>query len=106
MIANTMEEKDLGIIIDNKPNFQNHINKQVNKANQKLGPINRSFKYMDNDMFLQLFKSLVRPHLEYGSTVWSVASKKEAIIIENVQRRATRLIKEIQHLSYVAMAID
>jgi hypothetical protein len=34
------------------------------------------------------------------STVWSVANKKEAIIIENVQRRATRLIKEIQHLSY------
>jgi hypothetical protein len=33
MIANTMEEKDLGIIIDNKLNFQNHINKQVNKAN-------------------------------------------------------------------------
>jgi tetrahydromethanopterin S-methyltransferase subunit F len=39
MIANTMEEKDLGIIIDNKLNFQNHINKQVNKANQKLGLI-------------------------------------------------------------------
>jgi hypothetical protein len=37
MIANTMEEKDLGIIIDNKLNFQNHINKQVNKANQKHG---------------------------------------------------------------------
>jgi hypothetical protein len=32
MIANTMEEKDLGIIIDHKLNFQNHINKQVNKA--------------------------------------------------------------------------
>ena len=32
--------------------------------------------------------------------VWSVANKKEAIIIENVQRRDTRLIKEIQHLSY------
>ena len=50
-------------------------------------------------MLLQLFKSLVRPHLEYGSTVWSVANKKEAIIIENVQRRVTRRIKEI-HLSY------
>ena len=100
MITNSMEEKDLGIIIDNKLNFQNHINKQVNKANQKLGLINRSFKYMDKDMFLQLFKSLVRPHLEYGSTVWSVANNKEAMIIENVQRRATRLIKEIQHLSY------
>jgi hypothetical protein len=38
--------------------------------------------------------------MKYGSTVWSVANKKEAIIIENVQRRATRLIKEIQHPSY------
>jgi hypothetical protein len=54
MIANTMEENDLGIIIDNKLNFQNHINKQVNKANQKLGLINRSFKYMEKDMFLLL----------------------------------------------------
>jgi hypothetical protein len=99
MIAYTMEEKDLGIIID-KLNSQNPINKQVNKANQKLGLINRSFKYMDKDMFLQLLKSLVRLHLEYGSTVWSVANKREAIIIENVQRRSTRLIKEIQHLSY------
>ena len=100
MITNTMEENNLGIIVDNKLNIQNHINKQVNKANQKLGLINRSFKYMDKNMFLQLFKSLVRPHLEYGSTFWSVANKKEAILTENVQRRATRLNKEIQHLSY------
>jgi hypothetical protein len=54
-----MEEKDLGIIIDNKLNFQNHINKQVNKANQKLGLINISFKYMDKDMFLQHIAVLV-----------------------------------------------
>ena len=32
--------------------------------------------------------------------VWSVIDKKEAILIENVQRRATRLVKDIQHLSY------
>ena len=96
----TTEEKDLGIIVDDNLNFQNHINKQVKKANQKLGLINRSFKYMDKAMFLQLFKSLVRPHLEYGSSVWSVANKKEAILLENVQRRATKLIRDIQHLTY------
>jgi hypothetical protein len=55
---------------------------------------------MDKEMFLQLFKSLVRPHIEYGSTVWSVANKKEAIIIENVQRRATR------RYNILVMAID
>jgi hypothetical protein len=42
---------------------------------------------MDKDMFLTVFKSIVRPHLEYGSSVWSVIYKKEAIQLENVQRR-------------------
>jgi hypothetical protein len=55
------------------------------------------FNYNDKEMFLILYKSLVRPHLEYGSVVWSVI-KKEAILIENVQMRATRLVKEIQHV--------
>ena len=92
------EEKDLGITIDSKLNFQQHINIQVKRANKKLGIINRTFNYMDKERFLVLYKSLVRPHLEYGSVVWSVINKKEAILIENVQRRAIRLVKEIQHL--------
>ena len=55
---------------------------------------------MDKDKLLTLYKSLVRPHLEYGSSVWSVIYKKEAIQIENVQRRATKLIPELRDLSY------
>ena len=62
--------------------------------------IKRSFTYMDKNMFTTLYKSIVRPHLEYGSNIWSVMHKKEAIHIENVQRRATKLVKNIQHLSY------
>jgi hypothetical protein len=41
------------------------------------------------------YKSIVRPHLEYGSNIWSVMHKKEAIQIENVQRRATKLVNNI-----------
>ena len=55
---------------------------------------------MDKNMFTTLYKSIVRPHLEYGSNIWSVMYIKEAIQIENVQRRATKLVKNIQHLSY------
>ena len=55
---------------------------------------------MDKDTFLTLFKSIVRPHLEDGSSVWSVIYKKEAIQLENVQRRATKLVKNIQHKTY------
>ena len=99
-INQVTEEKDLGILIVDKLKFQQHINQQTRKANQRLGMIKRSFSYMDTEMFLTLFKSIVRPYLEYGSNVWFVIYKKEAIQIENVHRRATKLVKNIQHLSY------
>jgi hypothetical protein len=101
IITQSTEEKDLGItILDEKFKFQIHFNNQTNKANQRLGMIKRSFTYMDKKMFTTLYKSIVRPHLEYGSNIWSFMHKKEAIQIENVQRRATKLVKNIQHLSY------
>ena len=51
-------------------------------------------------MFLSIFKSVVRPHLEYTSSVWSPMFKKDKILIDNVQRRVTRLVKCLKHLSY------
>ena len=64
-------EKDIGVTIDSKPNFEKHIQTQVNKANQIVGIIRRSFKYLDFKTFCLLFKSLVRPNLEYASSVWN-----------------------------------
>ena len=100
-ITKCNSEKDLGITIDDKLKFQVHINTQIKKANSKLGLIKRTFSYLDKEIFMKLYKSLVRPHLEYGSNVWSVIYKKEAIALENVQRRATRMLHSISHLSYV-----
>jgi hypothetical protein len=64
-------EKDIGVTIDSKPNFEKHIQTQVNKANQIVGIIRRSFKCLDFKTFCLLFKSLVRPNLEYASSVWN-----------------------------------
>ena len=70
-------EKDLGVIIDQALNFSKHISTKVSKANQKLGIIFRTFTYMDTDMFLNLYKSIVRPHIEYAVTVCSPLYKKK-----------------------------
>ena len=99
-ITTTDKEKDLGVIIDKNLNFKEHIYIQISKANRTLGIIRRTFRNMNREMFLQLYKSLVRPNLEYASNVWFIVFKKEAMAIENVQRRATKLVREIAHLPY------
>ena len=87
-IEKVANEKDLGVIIDSKLTFRDHITSKVNLANRNLG------------IFLTLYKSLVRPHLEYATVVWSPLYKKDRIAIENVQRRATRLVRACKNLSY------
>ena len=69
-------------------------------ANRNLGIIFRTFTYIDQEMFLNLHKSLVRPHLEYATPVWSPFYKKDKIIIQNVQIRATKLVTLCKHLPY------
>ena len=62
-------EKDLGVNVDNQLKFSNHIEMQVNKGNKILSLIRRSFTYLDRKSMLTMYKTLVRPLLEYGHTI-------------------------------------
>ena len=73
---------------------------KINKANQKIGLIRRSFMHLDKETFLMLYKSLIRPQLEYANQVWAPRLKKHKTLLENVQRRATKLVPGLEDLSY------
>ena len=100
LLATTKNEKDIGVIIDEKLLFRDDINARVNKGNQIMGAIRRAYEYLDEQNFKLLFKGLVRPHLEYAAPVWKPAYKKDITSLENVQRRATRFIPSLKGLSY------
>ena len=93
-------EKDIGVYVDDKLNFEYHIYEKIKKANKILAIIRRTFTKMDANIFCQLFKGLVRPHLEYAQAVWSPQSKTLIRKIEEVQKRATKLIPGFYNLSY------
>ncbi len=96
----TTLEKDLGVHVDNQLKFDQHTEKQVNKANKILGLIRRSYTFLDRDSTVTLYTSLIRPHLEYGHAVTYPRHEKECKLIEGVQRRATKMIPELRNMSY------
>ena len=56
--------------------------------------------HVDAQMFLQLYMALIRPHLEYANQVWAPHLAKHITLIENVQRRATKLVPGLADLEY------
>lgn len=106
ILVSEESERDLGILFKQNLKFEEHIDNTVNKVNRIMGLIKRKFTYMDKSLFLTLYKSLVRSHLDYGNLIFYPTTKKYKQILENAQRRATRVIPELHGLSYRERLIE
>ena len=67
---------------------------------RSLGLIKRTVKCIIPQSLPFLYKTYIRPHLEYCIPVWSPYLKKDTDELEKVQHRSTKLIKEISGLPY------
>ena len=100
VINNTVKEKDLGVWIHNSLKPDVHCAVAVKKANQLLGLIWRNIEYKEKNIIIRLFKSLVRPHLDYCIQAWRPHLKKDINKIEKVQHRATKMIWGLTDLTH------
>ncbi|XP_072018255.1 uncharacterized protein [Amphiura filiformis] len=94
------EEKDLGVKFDPSLTFSKHVDMVANRANRMVGIIRRTFDYINKDMLKILYKSLVRPHLEYANCIWSPVLHRDNVRIERVQRRATKIVADLKEMAY------
>ena len=100
LLPEVTSEKDLGIIINHDLMAEENVLHQVKKANKMLGIIRRTFSYLNKDSFLLLYKTYVRPHLEYCQQAYQPYLIQDTQCLEKVQRRATKLVQSIEHMSY------
>lgn len=92
-LDSVVEIRDLGVIVTRDLSWGAHIEQMCAKANKTLGLVKRVSKdFHDRSIRLLLYVSLVRPLLEYASSLWSPHTVKYKKLIENIQRRATKFI--------------
>lgn len=99
-LKSTKEEKDLGVLVDDQLKFSSHCDKIVNTANKLLGIMRRGFTYLSKTTFSLIYKGIIRPIVEYASTVYSPILMKDVNKLESIQRRATKMVVGMAEKSY------
>ena len=94
------EYKDLGVTVDVKLKFHSHVRNVVWKATGLASYILRSTVNRDADFIVTIFKSHVRPILDYCSSLWNVGYLGDSQILESVQRRWTKQVTGLADVEY------
>ena len=93
--------KDLGVKVDYRLRFHEHVREVVRKAGGLAGELLRSTVCRSSEFMVTLYISHIRPIMDFSSSVWSVGYLGDIRLLELIQRRWTREITSIGHLSYV-----
>ena len=93
-------ERDLGVIITDNMKAGSQCVKAAASGNKVLGLIKRVFASRSKEVILPLYKTIVRPHLEYCVQAWRPFLKKDIELLEKVQHRATKCISGMAGYSY------
>ena len=92
--------RDLGITVTSNLQFNSHIDTIVSKARQRASVLFRGFISRNIQLLCKAYTIYIRPILEYNSIVWNPTQVHLIDALENVQRKFTKLIPSISHLSY------
>ena len=99
-LESILEEKDLGVLITKDLKVSAQCSRAAKTANIVLGMIRRTVTCKDEQTIMQLYKSLVRPHLEYCVQARRAYLTQDIEMLEKVQRRATKMVYGLNDLTY------
>jgi len=99
LLESSSAERDLSVLVDDKLTIIQQWALVAKKASGILECIKKSVASRLKEVLLPLYSVLGRPHLEYCIQFWTPQFKKDEELLERVQRRATRMMRALEHLS-------
>ena len=100
ILESVEKEKDIGVLVHESLKPSHQCAKAAAKANAVLGQMSKAFHYRDKLVWLQLYKTFVRPHLEFAIQAWSPWLKGDIEVLEKVQKRAVGMVIGLRGKTY------
>lgn len=100
MVPKVRQVRDLGVILTDDIKWITYINKSRSKSNMLSHLIIRTFSPKNTKLLVNLYKTYVRPIMEYNTCTWSTQIQSDIKEIESVQRTFTRRICQRANISY------
>ena len=93
-------EKDLGVVVESSMKPGKQCAQAAKNANFALGQIQRAFHYRKKSNLVPIFKTFVRPKLEFAAAAWNPWTQQDKKQLERVQERLVRMLSDVRGATY------
>ena len=104
VLARVDHYKYLGLNFSTDLSWSHHVGLICKKTRKLVGMLYRNFyQFSSSNILVKLYKSLIRPHMEYACQVWDPHLKKDIQVLENVQKFALRVCSKSWSSDYATL---
>ena len=96
----------VGVIIDDKLTWSQHVNHICNKVSKGMGILLRARKIMYGQTLITLYNALIKPHFIYCITIWGNTFKKYLNKVHLVQKKVIRIIAFSEFSAHTAPLLE